>query len=171
MPESPSPRIIVRHAAEADAAAVLNLQEQIFFGDVNSLTADELREPGRDQSLIVLVAEMAGDIAGFAALRNRRLRPWTSIDFLCAAPHAAGRGIGGKLLEAASIHAARPVLRLYVRPSNTAARALYARQGFRHTATREANYADGEDAMVQMKWIGLRLLRHRLAIIEGPLLQ
>ena len=167
MSESPVTHLFIRRAAAADAVSVLNLQELIFAGDPNSLTADELNAPDGHKDIIVLVADMDGAIAGFAALRNRPARPWTSIDFICTAPHAGRRGIGGKLLEAASAMSPRPVLRLFVRPSNAAALALYARQGFRHTVTRKASYADGEDAMVLMKWVGLRLFRPRPATVEG----
>ena len=157
----PEPGLVVRRAAASDAQAVFDLQEELFAGDVNRLSLELLGALESDKQIIALVAELQGAIAGFLILRNRGTRPWTGIDFVGVAPHAAGRGIGGKLLEAAFIVSPRPVLRLFVRPSNAAARALYARLGFRHTATRKASYADGDDALIQMKWVGLRLFRRK----------
>lgn len=155
------PELLVRRATASDAQAVFDLQEELFAGDVNRLSVEQLGSLGSDKGVIALVAEWNGAVAGFLILRDRSMRPWTGIDFVGVAPHAAGRGIGGKLLEAAFAVSPRPVLRLFVRPSNAAARALYARTGFRHTATRKASYADGDDALVQMKWVGLRLLRRQ----------
>lgn len=153
------PGLVVRRASAPDAQAIFALQEELFAGDVNRLSVEQLRALDGDKQIIALVAELDGAVAGFLILRNRGTRPWTGIDFVGVAPRAAGRGIGGKLLEAALIVSPRPMLRLFVRPSNAAARALYARLGFRHTATRKASYEDGEDALVQMKWAGFRRLR------------
>jgi ribosomal protein S18 acetylase RimI-like enzyme len=168
MGKSLDPGPLIRRAAAADAQAVFDLQEELFAGDVNRLSREVLSAPGEDKQAIVLVAELAGAVAGFLVLRSRTARPWTGIDFVGVAPHAAGRGIGGKLLEAACRVSPRPILRLFVRPSNTAARALYARLGFRHTATRKASYADGEDALVHMKWVGLRMFRHNPEMLQRP---
>lgn len=151
----------VRLARQGDGEAVLALQDALFPGDPNRLPAEHLAAPGRDRRVLVLVAELEGRVAGFLVLRDRSARLWTSVDFVGVAPWAGGRGVGGALVRAACRFAPRPVLRLFVRPSNAPARALYAKQGFRHTATRKGNYADGEDAMVMMKWLGPRFLRRR----------
>lgn len=149
----------VRLARQGDARAVLALQDALFPGDPNRLGPEQLAGPGADKRVLVLVAELGDEVAGFLVLRDRSARLWTSVDFVGVAPWAASRGVGTALVRAACRFAPRPVLRLFVRPSNAPARALYARQGFRHTATRKNNYADGEDAMVMMKWLGPRFLR------------
>jgi [ribosomal protein S18]-alanine N-acetyltransferase len=159
MPPNPAP--IIRLAGPEDAQSIFELQESLFPADVNRLSLDELRAPESNRQIIVLAAETADGISGFLVMRTRPMRPWTGIDFVGVAPSASGRGIGGKLLESAFRVSPRPVLRLFVRPSNAAARALYARCGFRHTSTRRASYADGEDAYVHMKWVGLKKFHHR----------
>lgn len=166
MKSGSKPLIRVRRAMPADSQAVLELQQSLFAGDVNSLSAEALAAPDDTGRLTVLVGQADTVIVGFLVLRNRGTRPWTGIDFVGVAPQASGRGVGGHLVEAACFVSRRPVLRLFVRPSNIAARALYARLGFRHTATRKANYADGEDALVMMKWVGLRPFRQKPSNLE-----
>lgn len=158
----------IRCAEAVDAQAVFALQNELFPGDVNQLYPEDFSALSKNKQVIVLVAELAGDVVGFLVLRNRPARPWTGIDFVGVAPHATGRGIGRRMVEVAIAISPRPILRLFVRPSNTAARALYARLGFRHSATRKASYADGDDALVQMKWVGLRPFRFNPAILQGP---
>lgn len=160
------PPILVRRAVPDDAIAILDLQQSLFAGDVNSLSQDVLAAPDETGRLAVLIGQISDTIAGFLVLHNRGMRPWTSVDFVGVAPQASGQGVGGHLVEAAGFVSPRPVLRLFVRPSNAAARALYARHGFRHTATRKANYADGEDALVMMKWVGLRPFREKPSNLE-----
>ncbi|MCB1426038.1 MAG: GNAT family N-acetyltransferase [Zhengella sp.] len=154
-------KVHVRLARDGDAQAVLELQDALFPDDPNRLSPGQLARPGGDRRILVLVAELEDRVAGFLVLRDRSARLWTSVDFVGTAAWAAGKGVGGALVRAACRFAPRPVLRLFVRPSNAPARALYARQGFRHTATRKRNYADGEDAMVMMKWLGPRFLRRK----------
>ncbi len=155
------PAPTIRRAGPGDAQSIFDLQESLFPGDVNRLSLDDLRALEKIRHIIALAAETADGVGGFLVMNTRFMRPWTGIDFVGVAPSASGRGIGGKLLETAFFVSPRPVLRLFVRPSNAAARALYARCGFRHTSTRTANYADGEDALVLMKWAGLKAFRHR----------
>jgi [ribosomal protein S18]-alanine N-acetyltransferase len=159
MTKAPDTSVTIRPISRADAGAVFDLQRRLFPTDVNSLTVEEYANAEQPGQAIVLVAEENGLIAGFLVLRNRGSRPWTGIDFVGVAPHASRRGVGRRLLEAASFVSPRPVLRLFVHRSNTAARALYARAGFRHTNTRKRGYENGEDALVHMKWVGL--LRYR----------
>jgi [ribosomal protein S18]-alanine N-acetyltransferase len=157
----PDPAAIIRRAEPADAQSIFELQESLFPGDVNRLTLDDLRALEKNRRIIALAAETADGIGGFLVMHNRFMRPWTGIDFVGVAPSASGRGIGGKLIESALYVSPRPMLRLFVRPSNAAARALYARCGFRHMSTRRASYADGEDALVHMKWVGLKRFRYK----------
>lgn len=161
MIEDPDQRVTIRLISKADAPAVFRLQQELFVGDVNSLSVEDYEAAERPGAAIVLVAELSGDINGFLVLRDRSSRPWTGIDFVGVAPHASGRGIGRQLLEAACFVSPRPVLRLFVHGSNTNARALYARAGFRHTNTRKRGYENGEDALVHMKWVGFRKFRSK----------
>ncbi len=145
----------VRPATVDDIEAILELQEILFPGDPNSLdSADMERHISRWPSYLQ-VADMKGEINGFIVLKDRPTRPWTSCDFVGVSSRAQGAGAGSALVKAGLAAARRPFLRLFVRPSNTAARALYKRLDFFHISTRKGNYEDGEDAMVLMKWAGL----------------
>jgi [ribosomal protein S18]-alanine N-acetyltransferase len=148
-----SANVTIRPIRNGDAQAVFDLQETLFGADPNRLSVLQYADVKPGGPVLVLVAETGGMLAGFVLLRDRASRPWTGIDFIGVMPGHAGQGIGGKLLEAARLVSPRPVLRLFVRPSNTRAVALYARLGFRHTGTRKGSYADGEDALVMMKWV------------------
>jgi [ribosomal protein S18]-alanine N-acetyltransferase len=161
-------RPIVRRIEKADAQSAFELQKQLFPGDVNSLSADEFASADQSTGVIVLVAELNKAIVGFLVLRSRNSRPWTGIDFVGVSANASGKGIGAQLLDAARMVSPRPVLRLFVRPTNAAARALYQRAGFRHGSTRSANYPDGEDALILMKWVGFRPFRRKPAQINAP---
>jgi [ribosomal protein S18]-alanine N-acetyltransferase len=154
-------RLIIRPIANADAPAVFDMQQKMFAGDVNSLSVGDYAASGASGSATVLVADLDGAVVGFIVLRNRGSRPWTGIDFIGVVPHASRRGIGQQLLDAAGFVSPRPVLRLFVHRSNTAARALYARSGFSHTNTRKRGYENGEDALVHMKWVGFRKFRSK----------
>lgn len=160
---------VIRLAQNADADAIVTLQKTLFPGDINHVAQDKVGADfnGRYQPLII-VAELADVIAGFLVLRNRPARPWTSIDFVGVAPHVSGRGIGGQMLDAAVCNSPRPFLRLFVRPSNAGAVSLYVRNRFRHIATRKANYPDGEDAWIFMKWVGFRAFHSNASTVERP---
>ncbi len=153
MPDKKHSLTAVRPAKAGDAEALFALQELMFAGDVNRLTLDQFRTIDQDADVIILAAETGSMITGYIVLRKRKWRPWTAIDFIGVTPECTGQGIGGKLLNSACMFAPRRVLRLFVRPTNAAALALYARHRFRHTGTRKGSYADGEDAFVLMKWI------------------
>lgn len=66
---------------------------------------------------------------------------------IAVAPRARGRGLGGALLEhlvARATDAGARYLMLEVRDDNLAARALYARRGFRVLTTRRRYYQPGD---------------------------
>lgn len=96
------------------------------------------------------IAEIDGRIVAYACL-------WTvdgevAINNLAVDPRERRRGIGGwflgRLLAEARANGCTQAT-LEVRPSNAAARRLYARYGFRETARRRNYYAvEGEDAIV-----------------------
>jgi ribosomal-protein-alanine N-acetyltransferase len=70
---------------------------------------------------------------------------------LAVAPDARGKGLGAALVSAASAHAHRSgahAMFLEVKASNTQARALYRRFGFREAGRRRAYYGGREDALI-----------------------
>ncbi|MEU8781622.1 GNAT family N-acetyltransferase [Streptomyces sp. NPDC048637] len=86
------------------------------------------------------VAGTDGTVTGHAALCG------AEVSRLYVAPAARGAGLGGRLLRAVAAEAAarglRPVLE--VKTTDTAAIALYERQGWRRRATERQDWGTGE---------------------------
>lgn len=143
--------IVARPARAPDFGRVFALQEQAFPGDRLALDRPGFEACIQDRQAFLVVVERGGEIAGYGLARNRPWRPWTSGDFLSVDPVYGGQGIGGIILNAAMKWAGRPFFRLFVRPSNARAIALYFRMGFVNVGRRRANYPDGEDALIMMK--------------------
>lgn len=141
----------IRRAEPRDGAAVIALQDAAFPGERGNLDGESLNACLADPKALLLVAEAGGIVVACALARDRPWRPWTSGDSLCVDPRHSGAGIGGALLKTAIGWARRPFFRLFVRPSNARAAALYERTGFVRTGRRRANYVDGEDALILMK--------------------
>ena len=107
----------------------------------------------------VLVAELAGELGGFAvasALCNV-FPVEAELESLAVSPTLQGRGIGRHLLEATSAWAAGlhfEKLRLEVRASNSRAIHLYESSGFRAIGRRPAYYAAPiEDAVLMERTV------------------
>ena len=102
---------------------------------------------------IVLVAQCAGTIAGFAVVSAlcSIMPPEAELENIATAPAHRQQGIGGALLSAAVAWARQQqagCLRLEVRAGNGPALRLYARAGLQLSSTRRAYYADPlEDAI------------------------
>jgi ribosomal-protein-alanine N-acetyltransferase len=97
-----------------------------------------------------LVVDGAHGIAGYACCYL--VAGELQINDIAVHPEARRRGLGGWLLDEILERAARRGARratLEVRPSNAAARALYASRGFAVSGRRSGYYADsGEDAIL-----------------------
>lgn len=151
--------IIVRVAAEADAAALTALElalaedgrgmvtvsNQVRTAEAERLRLIEIGSRGPDEALtVVLVAERAGDgaIVGTATLNQMRPAMCRHVGLLALGVHpdAQGRGVG-KALMAELMARARALglerLELYVRADNERARSLYASFGFELEGVRE----------------------------------
>ena len=90
-----------------------------------------------------------GEIVGFGAAQATQGE--CEILTLAVAEEMRGAQLGARLLDALLRFAAeRRATRVFleVRPSNAAARALYARNGFSEVGRRRAYYRDGEDALI-----------------------
>lgn len=148
--------VTVRVGTPTDKAAINGMLDALFPDDPNRLTDAEFELLGHGGPLAVLLAEAQGHVCGFTVLRNRHWRPWTSIDFVGVGTQFKNQGIGKKLMEAAYAHSRRPMLRLFVHASNMPAISLYQHMGFSHISTKKTHYPNGEDALVMMRWIGLR---------------
>ncbi|UUP17714.1 Mycothiol acetyltransferase [Nitratireductor thuwali] len=146
---------MLRAARQQDRDDILRMQDAAFPGDALAMSREGFAGVLHERGTQLIVAETGGQIAGYCLLRHRKWRPWAGVDFLCVEAAFSGRGLGGMLLRGACDRTARPLIRLFVRPDNERARALYTRLGFRQTGLRKANYHDGTDAIVLMKWLGL----------------
>ena len=144
--------ILVRRAAIADFTAVSRLRNQLqtasrarrpdiyrplYLGSTEALFQSELAEP----DALILVAELAGEVAGFAATYFADgtggaigfPRRFASIGSLVVGPQFQNQGAGRALLaaiEKAAHHDGVEVLTLNVDATNDQARAFYDRTGF-----------------------------------------
>jgi ribosomal-protein-alanine N-acetyltransferase len=134
----------IRTASPADLAAVAAI-EAVAFSDPWSPAA--FRAHLAD---LFLVADAGGAVSGYVIARA--VGQEAEILNLAVEPAARGRGIGEALLAEALRRlgaGGRSAVYLEVRPSNTAARRLYAAAGFREVAVRRGYYrAPREDALV-----------------------
>jgi [ribosomal protein S18]-alanine N-acetyltransferase len=99
-----------------------------------------------------LVAFFADELVGFVAASYLMQESAAEMESLVVAESYRRRGIGAALIEACKAWASAAgasVVRLEVRASNTAAIALYHRQGFSTAGVRNAYYsAPEEDALL-----------------------
>jgi ribosomal-protein-alanine N-acetyltransferase len=97
-----------------------------------------------------LVLEQEGELRAYASCHF--VAGELQINDIAVDPDARRRGIGGRLLDELLARARRggaSRATLEVRPSNAAARELYARRGFFEAGRRRGYYADtGEDAIL-----------------------
>jgi GNAT superfamily N-acetyltransferase len=116
---------VIRAATEADSKLVQELW-RAFNDEVHDA-------PWRDSDVDDFAPDIAflADEDGVVALTKRGKRVWF-VDVLYVRPEARDRGLGTELLRAAGEHAGPDaVLELEVLESNTGARRLYERLGFR----------------------------------------
>lgn len=145
-------RIRIRRATPADLTALVAIERDSFTTPwTEESLADEL---AGSEHTVVLVAETAeGAVVGYIGC-------WVVMDEgqinnIAVAPAWRCAGIGGALLAALLNEGRERGLKRYVlevRPSNTAARRLYARFGFTDGGLRKGYYSDNhEDAIIMLK--------------------
>lgn len=133
-------RTEVASAADADAIAALELG-----GSTRRLLDDALVADDH----CCLVARLDDEVVGVAI--GLLLLDEGHVCDVAVAPERRRQGIAVRLLADLEDHlAARgaTATTLEVRPSNRAARALYARLGYREEGRRPRYYPDGEDALL-----------------------
>lgn len=145
----------IRPAAPADLDALLALEDAVFPGD--RLDRRNFRHAVASPSIVALVVERDGRLAGYALVETRRRTRVARLSSIAVAPEAAGSGLGRTLLAAAETEAAARgarALRLEVRADNPRAARLYERAGYRRTGREPAYYEDGEAAERWEKALG-----------------
>lgn len=146
-PEPPA-GVDVRHAVDADLAALIALEHRTFASE--RISARQWRRHLTGSSAEILVATRHGDLIGAVVLLFRRGAETARLYSIAVATEARGHGIGEALLAAAERVARRRVatrLVLEVRSDNRAARRLYERCGYRRFALKPGYYEDGHDAL------------------------
>lgn len=137
----------IRPAVLADAPALVAIERR-SFGDPWSEAS--FREALGSAWTFVLVAEVSRGVSGY--LVGRETGGAGEVLNLAVAPEFRRRGVGEALLEAGLVAFRQSRVEevfLEVRESNTSARALYARHGFRPVGQRSAYYRNPkEDALV-----------------------
>jgi ribosomal-protein-alanine N-acetyltransferase len=103
------------------------------------------------------VAVVDGVVAGFVvgALEDTGENIYGHLCNLAVSPHVRHRGIGRLLVTRVEHQFALELataVQLEVRVSNTGAQKFYHRMGYQNVFGIESYYANGEDALVMMKW-------------------
>lgn len=141
----PSPGRFVRPMLADDLPAVLRIAEASLTKPWSeAIWRDELSSPFG----LYLVLEDGGGLTGFIGVKH--VADETHVMTVAVVPERRGRGHGRSLVEAAlGSPASRATRRVHleVRPSNAAARTLYASLGFVETGVRKRYYGN-EDAVL-----------------------
>jgi ribosomal-protein-alanine acetyltransferase len=146
--------VAILDAAPEHLDALVELENACF--DSDRLSRRSFRRFLQSDRDILLVAEQAGGLLGYALVLRRRATRLARLYSLAVRPAARGQGIGERLLaaaEAAAEAAGCVDLRLEVRRDNRAAIALYERRGYRVFAEIPHYYEDREDALRLQKRI------------------
>lgn len=148
--------LLYRLAGPTDLVNLLGLEAECFEQD--RLSARSFRRLIGAPSAILLVAERAGELLGYALLLLRRGSDSARLYSLAISRRARGQGLGGALLERCEQQArARGCrrLRLEVRIDNAGAIGLYERSGYVRFARSAGFYEDGSDAWRYEKPLGV----------------
>jgi ribosomal protein S18 acetylase RimI-like enzyme len=131
--------------------AIRAIEELAFPHPAERFSTRKVRYLIESPRAIVLVAELKGEVAGWASgfARTRSPRPWGRVFALAVNPKVHGQKLGERLLrrlmgELWAAGAQRLVLE--VRPDNAAAIRLYERVGFTPRVLLSNFYAPGLDA-------------------------
>ena len=134
----------IRLARASDVDALLAIENAVFRTD--RLSRRSFQHLSASATAAVLVAELAGEIAGYCILLFRSTVPSARLYSIAAAPRFSGRGVGRSLIEAAerqTLSRGKRSLRLEVRQDNSRAIAIYKQAGYLPIGSTPGYYADG----------------------------
>jgi len=144
----------IRRATPADIAAIVAIEKESFI--------DPWEQPVFLEALTYypttyFVAECDGAVVGFVVggLEDTGENIYGHLCNLGVSPRYRRRGIGRLLVNRVQHQFALEMatgVQLEVRVSNTTAQRFYRRMGYRDVFGIEHYYANGEDAIVMMKW-------------------
>jgi ribosomal-protein-alanine N-acetyltransferase len=137
----------IRPARAGDLDRLLEIEAEAFEGD--RFERRTFRHAMRSPTMVLLVAEHDGEVAGYAAAEFRRNSRIARLTSIAVGARTARKGLGRRLLralEAAVAAAGCDRLRLEVRGDNAAARTLYEGDGYAVLGRIPDYYEDGAAA-------------------------
>jgi [ribosomal protein S18]-alanine N-acetyltransferase len=144
----------IRRALPTDISAIVKIEEESF---IDPWEQGVFLEALTYYPTTYFVAMCDGEMAGFVvgALEDTGENIYGHLWNLAVSPRFRHRGIG-RLMVTRAEHQFAMVLatavQLEVRVSNTKAQKFYQRMGYQNVFGIESYYANGEDALVMMKW-------------------
>jgi ribosomal protein S18 acetylase RimI-like enzyme len=141
-------RIRIRPATRDDLNALLELERRVFTTD--QLSRQGLRRLLASPTAHVMVATLAGQLAGTAVVLFRMRSTVARLYSIAVVPQMSGRGVGIALLAAAEATARNGrcrCIRLEVHATNAQAIARYRKSGYQQVGRLTAYYEDGGDAL------------------------
>ncbi len=147
-PVQPSPPVVLRRGRNGDLSALLALEQAVFTTDL--LSRRSFRHFLADRGATLIVADQGCKLAGYVLVLYPARSKLARLYSIAVAPHAAGRGVGPLLLDAAEEAAQRrhrTAMRLEVHEHNTRAIARYEKAGYRLFGRHHGYYDDHGDAL------------------------
>ena len=135
----------MRHAQD-----VIDLQDEAFPEDLLAFEKEDLSRAVSRTDISIYVAEINSKFAGYAVVKDRKWRPWTSGDFIAVNTEYRGSRAARELVIHGVKNARRPLFRIFVRPTNKVALNMYSKFGFKTFGRRKRNYPNDEDALIMM---------------------
>jgi len=146
--------IIIRNPHIHDVDVMVHIEEASFG---NPWSAEVLRETIECFYETSFCAVAGGRVVAFVicGLENMGERIYGHICTIATAPEYRDLGIGRDLIrhaETSVIARGATAMQLEVRESNVLAQQLYGRLSYRPVCVFQSYYANGEDAILMMKW-------------------
>ena len=147
-------RVIIRRARQSDLAAIAAIERESF---PDPWDAEVMGDAFTYFPTTFFVAVIGGSVAGFVigGLEDTGELVYGHICNLATARRFRRRGIGRLLVARVEQQFALELasgVQLEVRKSNRAGQTFYRRLGYREAFAIGQYYANGEDAIVMMKW-------------------
>ncbi len=145
---------LIRRALPTDIAAIVKIEEESFIDPwEQGVFLEALTYYPTTYFVAICDGEMAGFVVG--ALEDTGENIYGHLCNLAISPRFRHCGIGRMLVTRAEHQFALELataVQLEVRVSNAVAQKFYQRQGYQNVFDIESYYANGEDALVMMKW-------------------
>lgn len=144
----------IRRAVPTDIGAIVAIEKESFIDPwEQGVFLEALTYYPTTYFVALCDGEMAGFVVG--ALEDTGENIYGHISNLAVSPRFRHRGIGRLLVTRAEHQFALELataVQLEVRVTNAAAQKFYKKMGYQNVFGIESYYANGEDALVMMKW-------------------